>query len=209
MIKKMPPFPKLPQGENQDIKYLSFDEQQTVISHILEQDRPIFEFAMEFGLRIGEIIGLQKDCLANDEVTIKRAMGKGGLRQCTKTGKNRVYGLTDRAKEILDRLPLSPSPYVFNRNGKPYSWKMLTIRWRRACKGSGISINLYNGIRHSLGGQLMDAGVEMEMVRDILGHTDSKTTRKYAHRSKPVMTNILQFRGRLEDVQRTKKEIHL
>jgi integrase len=204
LIKKMPPFPKLPLENNQDIKYLSFDEQQTVISHIPEPDRPIFEFAMEFGLRIGEVIGLQKDCIAHDEVIIKRTMGKGGLRQCTKTGKNRVYGLTDRAKEILNRLPLSPSPYVFNRNGQTYSWKMLTIRWRKACKDSGISINLYNGIRHSLGGQLMDAGVELLMVSDILGHTDPKTTKKYCHRSKPTITNVLQFRGRLEDVQRTK-----
>lgn len=198
LIGKMPPFPKLTQGAQQEIKYLSYEQQQTIISNIPEQDRSIFEFAMEYGLRIGEVIALQKDCISDDEVTIKRAMSEGELRNATKTGKIRRYGLTSKAKEILSRQPLSLSPFVFNqKNGKPYTWKVLTLRWRSACKTSGIDINLYNGIRHSLGCQLMDEGVEMEMVRDILGHTTTTMTRRYAQRSKTSMTNVLEFRSGL------------
>jgi site-specific recombinase XerD len=70
------------------------------------------------------------------------------------------------------------------------------------CSLTGIKINLYNGIRHSLGGQLMDQGVELEMVRDILGHTNSNMTRRYAKRSVPVMTRVLEFRGRPEEEKR-------
>jgi integrase len=199
IIKKVPPFPKLPQGQKEEIKYLTYEQQQTVLSNIPEQDRGIFELAMEYGLRIGEVIALQKDCVTDTEIIIKRAMSEGKLRQSTKTGKMRVYGITEKAKAIFDKLPLSVSPYVFNRNGKPYTWKVLTLRWRAASKKSGISINLYNAIRHSLGCQLMDEGVEMEMVRDILGHTTSTMTRRYAQRSEIRMTNVLQFRGKVRE----------
>ena len=151
------------------------------------------------------MIGLQKDCVTGSEIIIRRAMSLGELRESTKTGKIRVFGITERAKEILDNLPLAASPYVFNRNGKPYSWKMLTKAWKKACSAAGIEINLYNAIRHSLGCQLMDNGVEMEMVRDILGHTNSAMTRRYAQRAKQTVTNVLQFRGRLEDGNTNKK----
>jgi len=200
IIKKIPPFPKLPQGQKEEIKYLTYEQQQTILNNIPECDRGIFEIAMEYGLRIGEVIALQKDCKTNTEIIIKRAMSDGELRESTKTGKIRVYGITEKAKAIFDKLPLSVSPYVFNRNGKkPYTWKVLTLRWRAACKKSGISINLYNAIRHSLGCQLMDEGVEMEMVRDILGHTSSNMTRRYAQRSEIRMTSVLQFRGRIRE----------
>lgn len=206
IIKRVPPFPTLTQGQQPEIKYLTYEQQQQVLSHI--PDKGVFEFAMEYGLRIGEVIGLQKDCLSDTEITIKRAMSEGELRQSTKTGKIRVYGITERAREILDSLPLCASPFVFTYQGKPYSWKMLTTRWRSACKKSGLSINLYNGIRHSLGCQLINQeGVDMEMVRDILGHTSSNMTRRYAQRSKPTMTNVLQFRGHIRETLEKQKDI--
>ena len=205
ILKKMPPFPTLHQPPQRDIKYLTYEQQHEVLKRIPETNRPVFEFAMEYGLRIGEVIGLQKDCITETEITIRRAMSLGELRESTKTGKIRVFGITERAKEILDNLPLAASPYVFNRNGKPYSWKMLTKAWKKACSAAGIEINLYNAIRHSLGCQLMDNGVEMEMVRDILGHTNSAMTRRYAQRAKQTVTNVLQFRGHLEDGNENKK----
>jgi integrase len=199
IIKKVPPFPKLPQGKKDSIKYLTYEEQQRVLSHI--PDRGPFEFGMEYGLRIGEICALQWSDITDTEITIRRTMSDGKLRQNTKTGRIRAYGITHRAKTILrdakrKSMETSIRPYVFTRDdGKPYTWKSLTCWWRSATKKAGITINLYNGIRHSLGCQLMDQGVEMEMVRDVLGHTSTNTTRLYAKRSSASVTNVLQFRG--------------
>ena len=211
LIKKVPPFPKLPQGQKEAIRYLTYDEQQTVLAAIPERHRGIFEFAMEYGLRIGEVCALQHDCVTDTEITIKRAVSDGKLRESTKTGRIRVYGITDKAKSILDARKLLDkknlvlSPYIFTRDdGEPYSWKSMTCWWRSATKKAGISINLYNAIRHSLGCQLLDQGVEMEMVRDVLGHTSTNTTRIYAKRSSKTITTVLQFRGRLEDETRSK-----
>jgi integrase len=197
IIKKVPPFPKLPQGQKDEIRYLTYDEQQKVLLNLPDRHRPVFEFAMEYGLRIGEVCALQKDCVTDTEIIIKRAMSDGHLRNSTKTGKPRTYGRTTRVNELLrSNIQKVATPFVFVReDGKPYTWKSLTKRWRTATKKAGITINLYNGIRHSLGCQLLDQGVEMEMVRDVLGHTSTNTTRMYARRSSRSITNVLQFRG--------------
>ena len=42
----------------------------------------------------------------------------------------------------------------------------------------------------------MDQGVELEMVRDILGHTSTNMTRRYAKRSSVQMAKVLEFRGK-------------
>jgi integrase len=203
IIKKVPPFPKLPQAQKDEIKYLTYEEQEKVLSLI--KDREIFELAMIYGLRIGEICALQKDCITETEIIISRAVSNGKLEDNTKTKKTRRYGITPRAREILDSLPKQFSPYVFVRpDGKPFTWKALTKRWRTATKKAGIAINLYNGIRHSLGCQLMDENIEMEMVRDILGHSSTNTTRMYAKRSSASMTNVLQFRGNLRTFKEQK-----
>ena len=71
----------------------------------------------------------------------------------------------------------------------------MTKRWKTACRKAGVEINLYNAIRHSLGCQLLDRGVEMEMVRDVLGHTSTNITHRYAQRSQQRITNVLDFRS--------------
>lgn len=196
LIPRIPPFPKLPVGLKEDILYLTLEQQQSVLAAIQERHRAIFEFAMEYGLRIGEVCALQRDCVTDTEIIIKRSMSDGAVRQSTKTGKQRVYGITANARIILDNLPLYLSPYVFSREkGTSYTWKSMTKRWKTACKKAGIEINLYNAIRHSLGCQLLDQGVEMEMVRDVLGHTSTNITRRYAQRSQQRITNVLEFRS--------------
>jgi integrase len=203
MIARIPPFPALPQGLKQEIRYLTREQQEKVLQAIPERHRGIFEFAMEFGLRIGEVCALQWSDITDTEIVIRRTMSDGKVRESTKTGKSRVYGRTRKADSIIRAAKDSAendeaiSLYVFRRKEvRPYTWKSLTCWWRTATKKAGIHINLYNGIRHSLGCQLMDEGIELEMVRDILGHTSTNMTRRYCQRAIPIMTKILEWRGK-------------
>jgi site-specific recombinase XerC len=54
-------------------------------------------------------------------------------------------------------------------------------------------------IRHSLGCQLLDNGVELEMVRDIYGHSTTDMTRKYTKRTPRRMLEALENRGKVVD----------
>jgi len=51
--------------------------------------------------------------------------------------------------------------------------------WNEACKKVGVQINLYNGLKHSLGMHLLEKGVPKEMVQRIYGHSRADMTDRY------------------------------
>lgn len=198
LISRLPPFPSLPIGLPEEIPYLTIEQQGSMLQAIPDRHRPIFELAMEYGLRIEEVLAIQKDCLRVGELVIKRSFSDGVLVETTKTKRVRVYGLTKNAQRIIASIKPSLSPFLFTRdNGKHYTWKVMTKAWKRACATTGIDIKLNNGLRHSLGCQLLDQGVDLEAVRDVYGHTSTEMTRRYAKRSQRRITNILEYRTKV------------
>lgn len=193
-IKRVPPFPAL-SYTLPEIEYLTLNQQNQILTHIPERDRPIFEFAMEYGLRVGEVRALQKDCVTSTEIIIRRAFSENTLRERTKTGTIRRFEKTDFIKILLGNMQPQLSPFVFVRkDGKPYTNKNLNALWKEACKQAGIKIKLYNAFRHSLGCQLLDQGEDIDLVRHVLGHTKSDMTRRYAKRSNNILTSALEKR---------------
>jgi integrase len=195
-IAKVPPFPVLSQGDPPEVKYLTVAQQEKLLLNIPEADRPIFQFGMEYGLRIGEVRAIQWDCIADDEVVIKRAFAENTLMESTKTSRERRYGLTAKARQIIKNLSITSSSFVFVRaDGKPYSNKNLNAIWTRACTAADVEkIKLYNAVRHSLGCQLLDQDVPMDAVQKILGHTRPEMTKRYAQRTSEAITRILENR---------------
>lgn len=110
------------------------------------------------------------------------------------------------ASEILETMPMQLSPFVFVRDdGKPYTNKNLNAIWKQACKKTGIKIKLQNAFRHSLGCQLVDMGYDLNHVADQLEHTDTRTTKRYAARSKETLTEALESRRAKVIPMRTEK----
>ena len=58
----------------------------------------------------------------------------------------------------------------------------------------GIKIKIYNGVRHSLGCQLLDLGYDLSLVQDQLGHTKPEMTIRYAKRSNSTLAEALKDR---------------
>ena len=205
-ISKVPPFPKLSYDPPENIEYLTLDQQTKVLHEIPKRHRPIYQIMMEYGLRPGEARALKWDCISEDEIMIKRAFSENQLVECTKTGKVRKYGITPYVRDVLKTIVRSISGFVFIReDGKPYTSKNLNKVWHEACGRVGIKIKMYNAVRHSLGCQLLDEGQELELVRDILGHTRSDMTRRYAKRSSEVITSVLSDRRKIVPIRDIKK----
>jgi len=205
-VRRVPPFPILSAGRVARPQSLTVDQQKTLLNAIPKRHRPIFEFGMALGLRVGEVRAIQKDCLREDKVYIERAFSDNRLKG-TKTGLTRAYRLSEYEKDILNKTTINLSPFVFVReDGNPYTNKNLNSIWKPACEKTGIKIKLQNAMRHSLGCQMVDQGDDLDLVREQLGHTDIRTTKRYAQRSEQTLTdarekiraNILPFRGSLE-----------
>lgn len=193
-IKHVPPFPKMSMGDLPEIEYLTIDQQEQVLAHIPAPDAPIFRFAMEYGIRVGEARAIKRDAIKNDRIYIKRAFSDNELKEKTKTGDIRNPELTPYAKEIISGQK-HISEYLFIRSdGKPYTNKNLNKIWHEAETKAGIKIKLYNAIRHSLGCQLLDEGQDLSTVQELLGHKNAAMTRRYAKRTSKKLGQILTLR---------------
>lgn len=51
----------------------------------------------------------------------------------------------------------------------------------RAKAGISKELTLYDASRHSVATQLLNAGVPLGKIRELQGHSDIRTTEKYAH----------------------------
>ena len=170
-----------------------------------EADRPIFIVGMELGLRVQEVRALQWNCIHGNEINIKRSFRENELVETTKTGKARILPLSSFLWRVFSEIDRKLSPFIFTReDNKPYTNKNLNRIWRTACEKAGVKIKLQNALRHSLGCQLLDQGEELELVRDIYGHSKTDMTRRYAKRSTAPMADALDRRRKVIQFKKAK-----
>jgi site-specific recombinase XerD len=76
----------------------------------------------------------------------------------------------------------TPEAFIFTspRTKKPYSENVLRRLWKDARDKVGIDITLYEATRHSLASIAASNGASLTAIKDVLGHTDIRTTLKYA-----------------------------
>jgi site-specific recombinase XerD len=63
----------------------------------------------------------------------------------------------------------------------PINFEGLKSGFRRAREAAGMPHVHFHDLRHSCATILLQLGVDLHVVREILGHTSIKTTERYAH----------------------------
>ncbi len=100
----------------------------------------------------------------------------------TKSGKPRYVPISDGLIAILNSVPrLAGSRYVFANpdTGKPYV--TIFYAWNTARQRAGLPDVRIHDLRHSFASILINSGRSLYEVQHLLGHTQSKTTERYAH----------------------------
>jgi len=189
----VPPFPQL-EYTKPPIKWVDEQTQFAIIEAIPETDRYIFWFMAWYGVRPSEARALQKTDLAKDHITITHSFSLNELVNTTKTHKVKVLPRLEVFDRMLEEMPKRLSPFVFTRSwdGKPYTQKNLNRLWNEACRKVGVEINLYNGLKHSLGMHLLEKGVPKEMVQKIYGHSRADMTDRYCEYQTKQMKVVLE-----------------
>jgi integrase len=113
----------------------------------------------------------------------------------SKNGRPRYIQLCARALQILQaRRATSDSPHVFPNpmTGEPY--RCVWHTWNIARTEAGLPHVRLHDLRHSFASALVNEGVPLFDVQELLGHTSIKTTQRYAHLSKErLKTSVLQI----------------
>jgi len=138
---------------------------------------PILYTFLKTGLRKSELINLRWEDVEFDRKYI-RVESKEDWQ--TKTGNSREVPIDEDLLDMLTELP-KESDYVFlNTNGRKYGYH-LTERVKRLGRRIGIENLTVHALRHTFISHLVMSGVDLVTVKELAGHSDIKTTMRYAH----------------------------
>jgi integrase len=164
------------------ITWIDKETQLKVLDHVPEHDRPILSFMIFHQVRSGEACAMKrKDFdLSNKIVHICRAFSLNEER--SRKNKKPLYLPISKYFDtniLHDKLP---EAYVFtDKAGKTYTNRRLNRIWHTARKKAGVPhISLKNATRHSGASQAVNAGVDLNIISEALGHSSLQVTKKYA-----------------------------
>lgn len=162
--------------------YLSKPDFQKLISEIEEGWlKEVIIFAVSTGLRRGELINLQ---WKNVDLQRKLLTIESNPTFHTKSGRLRVIPLNENAYYLLVRKQSKDtSEYIFTLNGKIIHADWITHLFKRYVRLANLSNqNIhFHSLRHSFASWLAQDGTSVYVIKDLLGHSDVKTTQIYSH----------------------------
>ena len=183
VIEKVPRI-KLLKVQIPKFDHLSESECQTLLDNCDGLLRDMILVALKTGLRFGELIALEwKDIdFSNNQMTVKQSLYRGRMGG-TKSNKIRFIPLLDEVCDIL-RDKARKSSFIFTKDNGDFLIPMLCLRWlHRACEKSGLRKIGWHTLRHTFASQLAQHGVSITIVKELLGHSDIRTTMRYSHLS--------------------------
>jgi site-specific recombinase XerD len=129
------------------------------------------------GLRNGELINLRTADIFWDrnQIMIRGAKGK----------KDRIGLLSDKMKVVLTRYieKEKPAYWLFESpNGKQYSQSSIRKVFKNALRLANLPEHYrVHDLRHSFATHMLEKGVNLRIIQELLGHNSSKTTEIYTH----------------------------
>ncbi len=170
------------------LRYLEKEEIQKLLSNSSERIRPILTLAIFTGMRRGEIMGLKWH-----DIDFQRGII---YLLDTKNGAKREVFMNELVKKAVIKVRKHPeSPYIFcNKDGKPYH--DIRKSFFTALKSSGIINFRFHDLRHTFASQLVMSGVDINTVRELLGHKDIRMTLRYSHLSQDHKRRAVDILGR-------------
>lgn len=163
---------------------------------------PFFLAALRTGMRQGELFALRWSSvdLEARQITVREADYRGTV-SSTKGNRVRSVAMTPELVAALRPLRGLPDALVFTRpDGRPLTGNVVKHPHSRATTAIGRPSVRFHDLRHSYASQLVAAGVHLQAVKALLGHTEIKTTERYAHLGDQVLTEAV---GRLDEWLKT------
>ncbi len=179
---------KLPTVRNKLPDYLFEDEIDTLMAGFdLHDDmgwrnRTLFETMYGCGLRVSEAVNLQIDDVDFSNAVV-HIVGKGE--------KARIVPFYPMISQLLKKWINQIRPAyakedvtnVFvNQQGNRLTSRGIQYILNKAVSDQGLSMHIHpHALRHSFATHLLDAGVDLRMVQELLGHANLSTTQIYTH----------------------------
>jgi len=170
-----------------DIRESELDRFLAVIKK--KRDRALFMLMLRCGLRVAEAAGLELSAIDYQRNQIIVRNGKGAKDRIT-------YISNDAAEALAAYLQVRPSTkedkvFLVEKGlhkGKPLSVRGIQKRMEYYSRESGVSISCHR-LRHTMATQLLNAGSDLVIIQELLGHKRIETTMRYSRLSNLKIQN--------------------
>lgn len=190
---------KMFRENNQRMRFLEREEINKLLDNADGYVKNIIIVAINTGIRRGEILKLKwRDIDLNNSMIYLND---------TKNSESRQVPINNAVRTALIKTEKhKDSPYIFC---KPTGQPRFDIRksFLQAQKKSGIMNFRFHDLRHTFASQLVMSGIDLNTVRELLGHKSIQMTLRYSHLSpmhKKRAVDILD--SRLVSLQTLKKK---
>ncbi len=148
--------------------------------------RLMLALAYGAGLRVSEVINLRIRDIDLQELTIHIKQTKGK--------KDRLTVFPKKLKsEVAALIALrDPNDFVFrSERGGKLTERAAQVIFERAKEAAKIKKKAtFHSLRHSFATHLLENGVDVRYVQELLGHQNIRTTQIYTHVTNPAIKNI-------------------
>jgi len=154
------------------------------------RNRAMLETLYSCGIRVSELAGLDVNDIDFTENLI-RVTGKGGHERLAPIGERALDAITDYRKQLTREAKYlaagegqfsSDEPLFLNRFFKRLSVRSIARVVDKLTRECGILFPVSpHAFRHTFATHMLDAGADLRVVQELLGHKSLSTTQKYTH----------------------------
>ena len=175
-------LPSIPQTKKLPVVLSTTDCKRLINQSSRLRNRFLIAFMYSSGLRVGEIANLKISDVDVNRMQIHVKQGKGN--------KDRYVPLSRYIAASFDKYlqTMNPTEYLFNsiQSRKKFSVRGIQRIIRATAKACGLSKGVSaHVLRHSYATHLLESGVDLLTIKNVLGHQCIKTTMIYLHVAKP------------------------
>ena len=161
--------------ENHKIRFLTLEEEKRlfeVIQYNKSYLYPIVVCALQTGMRKSEILNLKWENIDFEYRFIELLE--------TKSGKSRKIPISETLWKILNNQKID-NEYIFTNPDTKTRYKDIKKSWDNLLKDAKIENFRFHDLRHTVATRLVEKGIDLVVVKEILGHSKIETTIRYAH----------------------------
>lgn len=177
---------------NKRERFLTAEEVQRLVACVRESDNPQLQYIVPLLL----LLGCRKRELLDSQWSHFDLERRTWRIPLSKNGKARHVPLSADVLAIMAQVPRwDDCPYVVPnpKTKKPYV--SFFYSWDTARKQAGLPEVRVHDLRHSTASFLVNSGRSLYEVQKILGHTQLKTTQRYAHLSQETLLEAVDSLG--------------
>lgn len=172
------------ENPNKMERYLTQEETQRLYGAVCESENTMLQFIIPMLI----LTGARKREVLDAQWQDFNLLLRQWRIPVTKAGKPRHVPLSDGVLQLLASIPHDDDcPWVFPNPKTRLPYVSFFCSWDTARTKAGLADVRIHDLRHSFASFLVNAGRSLYEVQKILGHTQVKTTQRYAHLSQETL----------------------